>query len=256
MIKMFGILFSSSKLLVPKGKYRWQLILLVMIAAAIPVTELLVAKLFTDLIVAGANRPVAEIVLSVILFSLLFASTRVANYLQKTYRVKFFDKAFGADEREKNKYTESWEWAMALEIVNVWSFLTQLLVIALFFLTLDLGFALLNLLFIALVLQVMGVLFVRQFKKQRSYVHKKRAKEEVTPAERLGTRIQQAELGTLLASFGIVILFAVLIYLGITGAISLANTIVLFLGLRLQNTTFSSVSSALMRFARAKANSF
>jgi hypothetical protein len=60
----------------------------------------------------------------------------------------------------------------------------------------------------------------------------------------------------LVASFGVVILFAVLIYFGITGAISLANTIVLFLGLRLQNTTFSTISSSLMRFARAKANSF
>jgi len=52
MIKMFKMLLSSSKLLVPKGKYRWQLVLLVLIGAAIPVTELLVAKLFTDLVVA------------------------------------------------------------------------------------------------------------------------------------------------------------------------------------------------------------
>ncbi len=256
MIKMFTMLLSSSKLLVPKGKYRWQLVLLVMIGAAIPVTELLVAKLFTDLVVAGASKPVSEIVLSVVMFSLLFASTRIANYLQKTYRVKFFDKAFGADEREKNKYNESWEWAMALEMVNVWSFLTQLIVIAIFFVTLDPMFAALNFVFIFIVLQLMGVLFMRQYRKQRDFVHKKRAKEDVRPAERLGSRIQQAELGTLVASFGVVILFAVLIYFGITGAISLANTIVLFLGLRLQNTTFSTISSSLMRFARAKANSF
>jgi len=52
------------------------------------------------------------------------------------------------------------------------------------------------------------------------------------------------------------VLFAILIWLSIDGQISLANTIVFFLGLRLQNTTFSSVSSSLMRFARAKANSF
>jgi hypothetical protein len=87
-------------------------------------------------------------------------------------------------------------------------------------------------------------------------VQKRRDKEIVTPAERLGTRIQQAEFGTLLASFGVVVLFAILIWLSIEGQISLANTIVFFLGLRLQNTTFSSVSSSLMRFARAKANSF
>jgi hypothetical protein len=76
-------------------------------------------KLFTDLVVSGAGMPVAEIVISVILFALLFATTRIANYLQKTYRVKFFDKAFGADERQKTANTESWEWAMALELVNV-----------------------------------------------------------------------------------------------------------------------------------------
>ncbi len=255
MRKMFKSLFSSSALLVPKG-YRFQLVLLVGLGAAIPVTELLVAKLFTDLIVAGNTKPVSEIVISVVLFAALFASTRIANYLQKTYRVKFFAKAFGADEREKNKYNESWEWAMALEMVNVWSFLTQLFVIAGFFFFLNPVFAGINLLYIFIVLQIMGVLFVRQFNKQRGFVQKKRAKLEVTPAEKLGSRIQQAEFGTLVASFGVVLLFLLLIYLGITGFISLSNTIVLFLGLRLQNTTFSSVSSTLMRFARAKANSF
>ena len=253
---MASLLWKSARQLVPKGKYRWQLILLVIIAAAIPVTELLVAKLFTDLVVGGSSLPVSEIVISVILFAVLFASTRIANYLQKTYRVKFFDKAFGADEREKSKFTESWEWAMALEMVNVFSFLTQMFVIAGFFFFLNPGFAAINLFFILIVLQVMGVLFVRQFKTQRGFVQKRRAKEEVTPAERLGVRIQQAEFGTLLASAGVVVLFALLIWFSISGMISLSNTIVFFLGLRLQNTTFSSVSSALMRFARAKANSF
>jgi hypothetical protein len=253
---MASMLWKSARQLVPKGKYRWQLVILVLIAAAIPVTELLVAKLFTDLVVDGANRELSEIVFSVVLFALLFATTRIANYLQKTYRVGFFDRAFGADERQKSANTESWEWAMALEMVNVFSFLTQMFVIAGFFFALSPGFAALNLAFILVVLQVMGVLFTRQFRTQRNFVQKRRAKETVTPAERLGSRIQQAEFGTLLASFGAVIMFAILIWLSISGSISLSNTIVFFLGLRLQNTTFSSVSSALMRFARAKANSF
>lgn len=214
------------------------------------------AKLFTDLVVDGASRPVAELVIAVLIFALLFATTRIANYLQKTYRVKFFDKAFGADEREKSSTKESWEWAMGLELVNVLSFLTQLFVIAGFFFFLNPLFAGINLLLILVVIQVMGVLFKRQLKKQRGFVEKKRAKKTVTPAERLGSRIQQAEFGTLLASFGVVLLMGALIWFSIEGMISLANTIVFFLGLRLQNTTFSSVSSSLMRFARAKANSF
>jgi predicted ABC-type exoprotein transport system permease subunit len=224
MRKMFGILGGSTKLLVPKGKYRFQLLLLVAIGAAIPVTELLVAKLFTDLIVAGNSRPVLEIVISVVLFSLLFASTRIANYLQKTYRVKFFDKAFGADTREKSKTKESWEWAMGMELVNVLSFLTQLFVIAAFFFVLSPLFAALNMILILIVLQVMGVLFKRQLKKQRGFVEKKRAKKDVTPAERLGSRIQQAEIGTLLASFGVVLLLGVLIVFSLQGYVSLAKT--------------------------------
>ena len=256
MKKIFQELLSSSRLLVPKGKYRTQLVLLVLIAAAIPVTELLVAKLFTDLVIDGASMSTVQLLISVAIFGLLFISTRTANYLQKTYRVKFFDKAFGADTREKSKTKESWEWAMGLELVNVLSFLTQLFVIASFLFVLSPIFAGLNLLLILIVLQVMGVLFKRQLKKQRGFVEKKRAKKDVTPAERLGSRIQQAEIGTLIASFGVVLLLGVLIWFSIDGLVSLSNAIVLFLGLRLQNTTFSSVSSSLMRFARAKANSF
>ena len=230
--------------------------LLVLIAAMIPVTELLVAKLFTDLVIAGNSRPITEIILQLLLFAVLFVSTRIANYMQKTYRVKFFDKAFGADTREKSSTKESWEWAMGLELVNALSFITQMFVIASMLIVLTPNFGLLNLLLIVLVLQLMGVIFKRQLKKQRGFVEKKRAKKTVTPAERLGSRIQQAEFATLMASFGVVVLLAVLIWFSLEGWVSLSNAIVLFLALRIQNTTFSSVSSSLMRFARAKANSF
>ena len=117
-------------------------------------------------------------------------------------------------------------------------------------------FAGLNLLLVIIVLEVFGRLFRKQQIIQRGYVEAKRNKEAVAPAERLGSRIQTAEFGTLLASFLVVALMGVLIWLSISGVIELSNTIVFFLGLRLLNTTFSSVSSSLMRFARAKANSF
>jgi hypothetical protein len=253
---IFTQLFAATKLLVPTKRHRWQLMLLVLIAAMIPVTELLVAKLFTDLVIAGNSKPIAEIILQLLLFAVLFVSTRIANYLQKTYRVKFFDKAFGADTREKSSTKESWEWAMGLELVNALSFITQMFVIASMLIVLTPNFGLLNLLLIVLVLQLMGVIFKRQLKKQRGFVEKKRAKKTVTPAERLGSRIQQAEFATLMASFGVVVLLGVLIWFSLEGWVSLSNAIVLFLALRIQNTTFSSVSSSLMRFARAKANSF
>lgn len=255
MKKLAQELWQSARLLVPP-KYRYPLILLVLIAAAIPVTELLVAKLFTDLVVNGNEKGLGEIVVNLVIFGLLFVATRVANYIQKTYRVRFFDKAFGADKREKTSQGESWEWAMALEMVNVLSFMLQAFVIATFLFVLNQIMGGFTFLIILILLQVMGRIFNYQLKTQRDFVEKRRAKEKVTPAERLGSRIKSAEFATLLGSFFIVALMVLLVIFSIEGVVSLSSTIVFFLGLRLMNTTFSSISSALMRFARAKANSF
>jgi len=256
MKKLAQELWQSARLLVPTNKFRAQLILLVLIAAAIPVTELLVAKLFTDLVIDGANKPLSAIIINLAIFGVLFLATRIANYLQKTYRVKFFDRAFGADKREKTSQGESWEWAMALELVNVLSFMVQAFVITAFFFFLNPLVASVTLVMILILLQVLGKIFSYQLLTQRGFVEKKRAKEVVTPAERLGSRIKSAEFATLLGSVFIVILMVLLVVFSLQGVISLSSTIVFFLGLRLMNTTFSSISSALMRFARAKANSF
>ena len=255
MKKLAQELWQSARLLVP-AKYRYPLILLILVAAAIPVTELLVAKLFTDLVVNGAQKGLGEIIINLVIFGLLFVATRVANYIQKTYRVRFFDKAFGADKREKTSQGESWEWAMALELVNVLSFMLQAFVIAAFLFVLNQIMGGITLVIILILLQVMGRIFTFQLKVQREFVEKRRAKENVTPAERLGSRIKSAEFATLLGSFFIVALMVLLVIFSIDGIVSLSSTIVFFLGLRLMNTTFSSISSALMRFARAKANSF
>ena len=256
MKKLAQELWQSARLLVPTNKFRAQLVLLILIAAAIPVTELLVAKLFTDLVIDGANKPLSAIIINLLIFGLLFLATRVANYIQKTYRVRFFDKAFGADKREKSAQGESWEWAMALELVNVLSFMVQAFVITAFFFFLNTIMAGVTLVMILILLQVLGRIFMFQMSTQRGFVEKRRAKEVVTPAERLGSRIKSAEFATLLASFFIVVLMVMLVVFSIQGIVSLSSTIVFFLGLRLMNTTFSSISSALMRFARAKANSF
>lgn len=252
---IFSEVLKASRLLVPTKKLRFQFAILVLIAAAIPISELLVAKLFTDLVVEGSSRSVTENVVSVGLFAILFLITRVANFLQKTYRVKFFDKSFDADDREKSKYKESWEWALGLELVNVLTFLTQLGVMVLFFFALSPLFALGNIFMMLAVLQIMGWQFRKQLAVQMDFREKRIKKENVEPAERLGSRIQSAEIATLFASVAVITMLGVLVVLSINGLVSLANAIVLFLGMRLQNTTFSSLSSGLMRFARAKANS-
>ena len=249
-------LLSSAGLILPSKKFRWQFAFLVLLAALIPVTELLVIKLFTDLVIAGGDMDPTILVLSILGVSALFVTTRFVNYVQKTYRVKFFDKSFESDTRERSSTKESWEWAMALEMVNVLSFITQIVVISIFFFVLDWVFASLVLLAALIILEIFGRYFRVQQIAQRGFVEKRRAKQDVKPADRLGSRIQSAEFVTLLAAVFIVVLIAVLIFFGVSGITALSNTIVFFLGLRLLNTTFGSLAGSLMRFARAKANSF
>ena len=249
-------LLSSAGLILPSKKFRWQFAFLVLLAALIPVTELLVIKLFTDLVIAGGDMDPTILVLSILGVSALFVTTRFVNYVQKTYRVKFFDKSFESDTRERSSTKESWEWAMALEMVNVLSFITQIVVISIFFFVLDWVFASLVLLAALIILEIFGRYFRVQQIAQRGFVEKRRAKQDVKPADRLGSRIQSAEFVTLLAAVFVVVLIAVLIFFGVSGITALSNTIVFFLGLRLLNTTFGSLAGSLMRFARAKANSF
>jgi hypothetical protein len=57
--------------------------------------------------------------------------------------------------------------------------------------------------------------------------------------------------------FGVLnLLLTALLAMGINGLVSASSTIVLFLGLRLQNSTFTTLSGSVMRFARAQANSY
>jgi hypothetical protein len=56
----------------------------------------------------------------------------------------------------------------------------------------------------------------------------------------------------LLAGFASILLLGVLVYLNYRDEISASNTVVLFFGLRMQTSNLSSISTGLMRFARAK----
>ena len=148
--------FGSAKLILPNRRFRLQFAFLVLLAALIPVTELLVIKLFTDLVIDGGNMEIATLAFSILGVSALFVTTRVVNYIQKTYRVKFFDKSFEADDRERSSTKEAWEWAMAMELVNVLSFITQILVIAGFFFALNWEFAIIVLIAALIVFEIFG----------------------------------------------------------------------------------------------------
>jgi hypothetical protein len=241
--------------LVPSGRHRWQLLSLILVGAAIPLTELLVTKIFTDAITSDGTSTLVDMAPQLVLFIVLFLATRVAHYAQRTYRVTFFEAAFSAGDRPPPNL-ESWRWALGLELITILTAVTQMIVMAACFVLLAPVFGAVNVILIAVLAEVLGRLFTRQSTEQRQYVERGRAKERVATHTRVRSRIVSAETGGLISSVGVLLLLVVLLAMSINGLISASNTIVLFLGLRMQNSTFSTLSGAVMRFARARANSY
>jgi hypothetical protein len=128
-------------------------------------------------------------------------------------------------------------------------------VIILFFAYLSWQFAVVNILVVLAIFQVYGALFSHQLDAQRGFVIARKNKELITNAVRIGTRVKSGEIGVLISGIAMLILLGVLIYLSYIDGISTSNTIVLFFGLKMQNSNFSNISTALMRFARARTNS-
>ena len=64
-------------------------------------------------------------------------------------------------------------------------------------------------------------------------------------------RIKAAETGALSSGAGTLFLLGLLLFLNIDGQITAANTLVIFLGVRLQNSVVANTSRSLMRYAKS-----
>lgn len=248
-------LVYAVKTLFTTTRDRFILLSLVLIAAMISVSELAVAKLFTDIIGFEKSMSKTDLIILVIVFFIFFGITKAGQFLQRLYKVKFFDNAFKASNAEVPSSKENWRWSLAFELTNILSTCTQLGAIILFFTYLSWQFAVINILIVLAIFQVYGKLFSSQLDAQRAFVVARKNKELITNAVRIGTRVKSGEIGILISGIAMLILLAVLIYFSYIGGISTPNTIVLFFGLKMQNSNFSNISTALMRFARARTNS-
>jgi phosphatidylglycerophosphate synthase len=240
--------------LFPRGKFRFVLVVLSLIAAAISVSELLVMKFFATLVLHEGDFDRAVLGWAIVGFFLFFVVTRVGQYYQRNYRVKALARSFRAAKKERTTKEENREWAMAFELTNILSLGTQLVAILLFFLVLNPTIALINVAVLLVILQVVGSIFRKQLAAQaelNALPKEKKAK----PDKRYGLRIKAAETGALVSGGGMLALLAVLLFLSIEGEISPANTLVIFLGVRLQNSVISNGSRSLMRYARSNSRS-
>ena len=238
--------------LFPGGRFRYVLVVLAMLAAVISVSELLVMKFFVNIVVQEGEIERDRFILLGAGLAIFFILTRVSQYYQKIYRVKAFARSFKALRKLKNRGAKNPEWAMAFEVSNILTQATQLIAVLAFTVILEPIFAALNLLVVLVILAVIGRIFAKQLKVQQE-LQVERDGKRAHPQKRYGTRIKAAELGSLLAGLGIALLLAVLLFMSYNGDISLANTLIIFFGTRLQNGSLTSTSRSLMRYAKAKA---
>ena len=243
-------MISGFRHLFPRGRFRFVLIFLSLIAATISVSELLVMKFFATLVLHEGEYDSTKLLLAAIGFFVFFIVTRLSQFYQRNYRVKAFARSFRASKKDITPKEENREWAMAFELTNVLSLGAQLAAILLFFLVLNPLFALINTLVLLAVLQVVGNLFRKQIAIQAE-LNAMGGKKKVKPHKRYGVRIRAAETGTLASGAGTLFLLGLLLFLSIDGQITPANTLVIFLGARLQNSVIANASRSLMRYARS-----
>jgi hypothetical protein len=238
--------------LFPGGRFRYVLVVLSMLAAVISVSELLVMKFFVNIVVQEGEIERNRFILLGAGIAVFFILTRVSQYYQRIYRVKAFARSFKSLRKLKKRGAKNPEWAMAFEVSNILTQATQVIAVLTFTLILEPIFAALNLLVVMVILAVIGRIFTKQLQVQQE-LQIERDGKRARPQKRYGTRIKAAELGSLLAGFGIALLLAVLLFMSYNGDISLANTLIIFFGTRLQNGSLTSTSRSLMRYAKAKA---
>ena len=236
----------------PRGRFRWVLIVLSGIAAAISVSELLVMKFFSNLIIEESKISSTKFTLLVVGFLAFFIVTRIGQYLQRSYRVTAFERSFKAANKQRSKKEENAEWSMAFELTNILSYGVQLIAILAFFAIIKPLIALMNALIIVGILYFLGNIFQKQLSVQTE-LEKLKGAEAPRAADRHGHRVRAGEGGALASGAGMLMLLGILLFFSLDGQVSVTNTLVIFLGARLQNSVLSNISRSLAKYARAKA---
>lgn len=251
MLLIFREVIAGFRLIFPRGKFRWILIILSSIAAGISVSELLVMKFFSKLILEESKIESSTFSLLVIGFLIFFIVTRLGQYFQRSYRVTAFERSFKAMNKERTKKEENAEWLMAFELTNILSYAVQLVAILAFFTLISPFVALINLLILAGILHVLGRIFRRQLAVQREMAARK---GEAAPraADRHAHRVRAGEGGALASGAGMLLLLATILFFSLDGQISVSNTLVIFLGARLQNSVLSNTARSLAKYARSQ----
>lgn len=249
LLDAFRRLFTTRKSRVAVG-------LLIVVTAAVPVSEILVLGLFSSLIIDGPEtftQDTRAALFKIGIFFLAFGITRGAHHLVRLGRVRVFRDGFEASGRTRSPSQESWEWALAFELTGVLVSLVQAVTFSALFLFIDWPTGIVNVFVSIIVLALVSAIYRRQVGLQKDYVKMGSRPGTVAISQRVGVRIRDAEVGAMLASVAMVLVLVCMLLRTLSGDIDSADAIVLFLGLRLLSGQLGTLSASVMRFARASA---
>jgi hypothetical protein len=246
-----GDIRTSVKELFPVRRDRMVVLGLVVLAAVVSMTELAATQLFAVLILPESDRSTTLTAVLVVLFLLFFGGLRIVNFLREKYRINVFERALA--DSGLSKVSDSWRWAMAMEVTSILSTMGRIAVVMVACLVLAPLFGAAVVVGVALVGVAVSLLYRRQLSVQREFRAAQLAYRSIDNATKVRTRVIAGETGALFGYAGIVALIGVLLWMILTGVVEPATGFVLFIALRMLGQTLTEVAKGLMRYVRALA---
>lgn len=256
---MFADFWRSFTELFSARRSRWEIAGLLTLLAVIPISELLVMRMFATLILESEqefSEDARALVTGVVIFFAAFAVSRALHHITRANRISVFRRGFERGGEDRPAAKEAWSWAAAFELSAVMVALIQTAAFSAVFFWIDPLFGVMNLVVVSVVMAILALLYRRQLERQLRYLREGAPTKDGTStavSERVGSRVKDAEIGAAIASVAMALCLGGVLYRAVTGGLSGADAIVLFLGLRLLYSQVGNFSATAMRFARAKA---
>ena len=247
--RAFAQLFTT-----PRSRFAVSGLLLTM--AMLPVSELVVTRMFSHLILHGPARYQVDptgVVRDAVTFFVAFALARALHHLIRLNRVRVFRRGFDSSDHRRAASQEAWGWAAAFELSTALVSLIQITAFCVLFAVVELGSGLTNLVIVGGVLTLVASIYRRQLHRQIRYLTEGQRTGRTAIGDRVGKRIRDAELGAIVATLAMALSLAVVLYRAVDGKVGGADAFVLFIGLRMLYSQVGNLSASAMRFARVKA---
>ncbi|MDT3331727.1 hypothetical protein Q9S78_13735 [Microbacterium sp. KSW-18] len=246
---MFRDIFAAFAQQFPRWRERRMIIALLVLMAILPVGELLVLQVFSNLLVEASQSLAGQLGTVVLLLSLFLAGFAVTRGLQhgtKFWRVRIFRAAFADLQDRTGAGAANWQWARAFGVSSIIADLMQIVAVlgVLFYFDLVIGGV--SAVLTVVVIIPLSLLYRRQLRVQLELMDAPVKRVEAPIRE----RIYSGEFAAIAASAGSGIALALVVLRIFSGGLDVATAIVLAMALRIYFGRIAALSPTFMRFAR------